>query len=81
MILFTSSTSTVSYLIFDLLIKDYAVLCLIMGFIATIFGQTLMSLLMKKYSNRNSYIAYTIGIVVGLSAIAMTMEAVVAIMG
>ena len=79
MILYTSTTATVSYMIFDLLIYDYAVGCLLTGFIATLVGQTLMSVLMKKY-NRNSYIAYTIGIVVGLSAIAMTVESIFAIL-
>ncbi|CAB9529197.1 Sulfite exporter TauE/SafE family protein [Seminavis robusta] len=80
MILFTSSTSTISYMIFGLLLKDYAAGCLITGFLATLLGQTLMSMLMRKY-NRDSYIAYTIGIVVGLSAIAMTLESVLAIIG
>ena len=79
MILFTSSTATISYMIFDLLIYDYAGGCLVVGFLATLVGQTLMSILMKKYK-RNSYIAYTIGITVGLSAIAMTFESVVAIL-
>ena len=80
MILFTSTTSTISYMIFDLLIYDYAVFCLITGFVATLVGQTIMSVLMKKY-NRNSYIAYTIGIVVGISAVAMTIESALAIWG
>ena len=78
MILFTSSTATISYMIFHLLIYDYAGGCLAVGFLATLVGQTMMSILMKKYK-RNSYIAYTIGITVGLSAIAMTFESVVAI--
>lgn len=80
MILFTSTTATVSYMIFDLLIYDYAAGCLATGFLATLLGQTLMSMIMKKY-NRNSYIAYTISFVVGLSAIAMTAEAILAIWG
>lgn len=67
-------------MIFGLLIEDYAVGCLIVGFLATIVGQTLMNMLMKKY-NRDSYIAYAIGIVVGLSAIAMTVESVLALLG
>jgi uncharacterized membrane protein YfcA len=80
MIFFTSSTSTISYMIFGRLLSEYAAICLITGFLATLMGQTLMSLLMKKY-NRNSYIAYAIGIVVGLSAIAMTVEAILAMIG
>ena len=80
MILFTSATATISYTIFDLLIYDYAGGCLMVGFVATLVGQTLMSMLMKKY-NRNSYIAFCIGIVVGLSAIAMTVESVLSLVG
>ena len=80
MILFTSSTATISYMIFGLLIDDYAVGCLLVGFVATLVGQTLMSMLMKKY-NRSSYIAYAIGIVVGLSAVAMTIESVMTVLG
>jgi uncharacterized membrane protein YfcA len=79
MILFTSTTATISYIIFDLLIYDYAVGCLLTGFFATLVGQALMSIVMKKYK-RNSYIAYTIGIVVAISAIAMTIESVIAIL-
>ena len=79
MILYTSSTATVSYMIFGFFVYDYAVFCLILGFVSTLIGQTVMSLLMKRY-NRNSYIAYSIGGVVGLSAIAMTIESVLAIM-
>ena len=79
MILFTSSTATVSYAIFDLLIYDYAAGCLVIGFLATIIGQTIMTILMKRYE-RHSYVAFTIGFVVGLSAIAMTIESVFAIL-
>jgi len=79
MILFTSSTATVSYSVFGLLIYDYALLCFLVGFCSTLLGQLAMSELMKKY-NRNSYIAYSIGIVVGLSAVCMSVESIFAIM-
>eukprot|EP00523_Entomoneis_sp_CCMP467_P018377 CAMPEP_0168814932 /NCGR_PEP_ID=MMETSP0726-20121227/5937_1 /TAXON_ID=265536 /ORGANISM="Amphiprora sp., Strain CCMP467" /LENGTH=472 /DNA_ID=CAMNT_0008867125 /DNA_START=118 /DNA_END=1533 /DNA_ORIENTATION=+ len=75
MIFFTASTSTASYSVFGLLVYDYAAFCFVVGLFSTFFGQIAMSQLMKKY-NRNSYIAYSIGFVVGLSAIAMTIEAV-----
>jgi uncharacterized membrane protein YfcA len=78
MILFTSATATVSYMIFDLLIYDYSAGCLLIGFFSTLVGQTVMTILMRRYQ-RHSYIAFTIGFVVGLSAIAMTAEAVIAI--
>jgi hypothetical protein len=73
MILFTSSTSTISFSVFDLLIYDYAFGCLLVGVLATLVGQTVMTMLMKRYE-RNSYIAFAVGLVVGLSAIAMTVE-------
>jgi len=76
MIFFTASTSTASYSVFGLLVYDYAAFCFVVGLFSTFFGQIAMSQLMKKY-NRNSYIAYSIGFVVGLSAIAMTIEAVI----
>lgn len=78
MILFTSCTSTVSFMIFGLLVYDYAWFCLLVGFFSTLVGQTVMTILMQRYQ-RNSYIAYSIGFVVGLSAIAMSIESVLAI--
>jgi uncharacterized membrane protein YfcA len=78
MILFTSSTATVTYMAHGLLVPDYAVFCLLLGFASTIVGQTMMSVLLQRYK-RNSYIAYSIGIVVAVSAVAMAIESVVAI--
>eukprot|EP00522_Entomoneis_paludosa_P001993 CAMPEP_0172473606 /NCGR_PEP_ID=MMETSP1065-20121228/68941_1 /TAXON_ID=265537 /ORGANISM="Amphiprora paludosa, Strain CCMP125" /LENGTH=546 /DNA_ID=CAMNT_0013231781 /DNA_START=200 /DNA_END=1840 /DNA_ORIENTATION=+ len=78
MIFFTSSTSTASYSVFGLLLYDYAAFCFLVGLISTFVGQLAMNRLMKKY-NRNSYIAYSIGFVVGLSAICMSVEAFIAL--
>jgi uncharacterized membrane protein YfcA len=78
MVLFTSATATISYATVGLLTYDYAAMCALIGFGATVAGQTVMRALMKQYQ-RNSYIAFAIGIVVGLSAICMTIESVVAI--
>lgn len=80
MILFTSSTATISYVIFGYLMYDYAVACFLLGLVATLFGQTVMTLIMQRY-RRHSYIAYSIGLVILVSAIAMTCEAVLAILG
>jgi uncharacterized membrane protein YfcA len=77
-ILFTSSTATVSYIVFQELIYDYGAMCLCVGVVSTLLGQTVMSALIKRYQ-RNSYIAYSIGIVVALSAVAMTIESILAI--
>ena len=79
MILFTSSTATMCYMIFGLLVYDYAIACFLVGFVATLAGQTIMTVLMKKYGQRHSYIAFSIGIVVAISAICMTVESVIAI--
>lgn len=78
MILFTSSTATVTYMAHGLLVPDYAVFCLLVGFASTVVGQTMMSVLLKRYK-RHSYIAYSIGIVVAVSAVAMAIESVVAV--
>jgi uncharacterized membrane protein YfcA len=73
MILFTSFTATTSFVVFGLLLPDYAFVCLIVGFVATLVGQLGLSYLMRK-SQRNSYIAFSIGGVVFISAILMTMQ-------
>lgn len=78
MILFTSFTATTSFLVFGMIIPDYAVFCLVMGFVATIVGQTGMSYLVKKYK-RNSYIAFCIAFVVLLSAVCMALESFVSL--
>jgi uncharacterized membrane protein YfcA len=78
MILFTSSTATVSYIVFQELIYDYGAMCWCVGLVSTLLGQTVMSVLIKRYQ-RNSYIAYSIGIVVALSAVAMSIESILAI--
>lgn len=79
MIMFTSSTATVSYSVAGLIMYDYAAVCILVGFFSTLVGQLAMSKLMKKYQ-RNSYIAYSLGLVVALSAVCMTVESVLAIL-
>jgi len=81
MILFTSCTATVSYVTFGYLTYDYALFCLGLGFGATLLGQTSMSVLMKQTGQRSSYIAFCIGSVVAVSAIAMSLESALAIWG
>jgi uncharacterized membrane protein YfcA len=78
MILFTSSTATLSYMAHGLLVPDYAVFCLFVGFASTVVGQKGMSVLLQRFK-RHSYIAYSIGIVVAISAVAMAIESVVAV--
>jgi len=76
MILFTSFTATTSFVVFGLLQYDYAVVCVTLGFCATVVGQLGLGYLMAKYQ-RNSYIAFSIGSVVLLSAILMTIQSLV----
>jgi hypothetical protein len=79
MVLFTSATSTLSFLIFGYLKGDYAIFCLGLGFLSTLVGQTVMTVLLTWSGGRNSYIAFCVGGVVGISAIAMGIESAVAI--
>ena len=75
MILFTSFTATTSFVVFGLLVEDYAVVCLAIGFVATFAGQLGLAY-MAKQAQRNSYIAFSIGGVVLLSAFLMTVQSV-----
>lgn len=76
MILFTSFTATTSFVAFGLLVFDYGVVCLLVGFVATFVGQIGLTYLMKK-AQRNSYIAFSIGGVVLLSAFLMTIQSLI----
>jgi uncharacterized membrane protein YfcA len=78
MILFTSFTAATSFVVFGLLIWDYAFICLFIGFVATVAGQLCLSYLMKR-AQRNSYIAFSIGGVVLLSALLMTIQSLVSL--
>ena len=73
MILFTSFTATTSFVVFGLLDMEYALICLMLGFVATLVGQIGLFYLMQKYQ-RNSYIAFSIGGIVLLSAFLMTIQ-------
>ncbi|KAL3945588.1 MAG: hypothetical protein SGBAC_000328 [Bacillariaceae sp.] len=73
MILFTSFTATTSFFVFGLLDRQYGPICFMIGLIATYFGQIGLSILMKR-AQRNSYIAFSIGGVVLLSALLMTIQ-------
>jgi uncharacterized membrane protein YfcA len=78
MILFTSFTATSSFMVYGDLDYEYGAAFLVVGFISTLVGQLLMQALMKKY-NRNSYIAYSVAIVVGASVLAMTWSSILTI--
>lgn len=75
MILFTSFTATTTFSVYGLMVRDYAIVGAILGFVATLIGQSVMSRILAK-SQRNSYIAFSIGFVVLFSAILMALESV-----
>jgi len=79
MILFTSFSATTSFMVFGLLVNDYAVLCFVLGFVTTLIGQLCMTYVMKRAGGRNSYIAFSIGLVVLISAILMTLESLLSL--
>lgn len=75
MIFFTSFTATTTFAVYGLLVKDYAAVCVLLGFLSTLLGQTIMKYILGK-SKRNSYIAFSIGLVVLISAVLMTFQSV-----
>jgi uncharacterized membrane protein YfcA len=78
MIFCTSFTATTSNIVFGLLLPDYGLLLFTVGFLSTLLGQMCLSYLMKQ-SKRNSYIAFSIGFVVLISAILMTFQSILSI--
>mmetsp|Transcript_17478 Transcript_17478/g.35935 ORF Transcript_17478/g.35935 Transcript_17478/m.35935 type:complete len:540 (+) Transcript_17478:71-1690(+) len=78
MILFTSFTATTSFFVFGLLDPQYGPVCFCIGFVATYFGQIGLAILMRR-AKRNSYIAFSMGGVVLLSAIMMTVQSLLSI--
>lgn len=73
MILFTSFAATTSFVVFGLLDMEYAYVCFAVGFVSTYVGQLGLAILMKR-AQRNSLIAFSIGGVVLLSALLMTVQ-------
>jgi uncharacterized membrane protein YfcA len=80
MILFTSFASSTSYVVFGLLLRDYAICSFCVGFFFALLGQKLMQRARQARSasgrqfERNSYIAFVIGGVVMVSALLMTIQ-------
>merc|ERR1711934_749060 len=75
MILFTSSTATVCYIVFDILNYQYAQVLFPLGFIATLVGQLVFNKVMQVFP-RKSLIVFTIAFIVGCSAVLMGIEGV-----
>ena len=78
MILFTTLTATTCFVVFGMLVWDYGVVCFLIGFAATWIGQSIMNALLRR-TGKTSYIAFCITGVVLISALAMTVEWVVAL--
>ena len=68
MILFTSSSTVVQFVIMGTMQLDYALWYIVVGFIATVIGQLAINHLVHKY-RKTSYIIFAIAIVIGLSCI------------
>jgi uncharacterized membrane protein YfcA len=84
MVFFTAALSTSSFAVFNLILWDYAVVCIFIGLFASLLGQGLMTKARQSKTaganfERNSFIAYCIGGVVLLSALLMTIQYVMAI--
>lgn len=80
MVFFTALLSASSFAVFGLILWDYAIVCLSIGFFASLIGQGIMKTVRvtntETHGNfeRNSFIAYCIGGVILLSALLMTMQ-------
>jgi uncharacterized membrane protein YdcZ (DUF606 family) len=73
-------TATTSYFAFGLLAPDsYALACLLLGFFSTCLGQVGLRVAIARSGNRYSYIAYSMGTVVVLSALLMTVQSLLEI--
>ena len=68
-----SSRIGCNFMMFGLLQVDYGTLLFPMGIGATYAGQKILNELMKN-NERNSYIAFSIGAVVAISAVFMTLQ-------
>lgn len=80
MIMFTSLGTTSSFLIFGLILKDFAIFAFCIGFTASLTGQFLMKRARQARSasgrvfERNSFLAFAIGGVVLLSSLLLTVQ-------
>eukprot|EP00026_Physarum_polycephalum_P007771 Phypoly_transcript_07837.p1 GENE.Phypoly_transcript_07837~~Phypoly_transcript_07837.p1 ORF type:complete len:476 (+),score=19.90 Phypoly_transcript_07837:130-1557(+) len=76
MILFTSISASVQYIIIGSVMWDYGAVLFGIGLIASFAGQTLLYWLVERY-NRKSYIIFVIAVVIGVSAVLLIVSEVV----
>lgn len=80
MIMFTSLGSTSSYLVFGLILEDFAIAGFCIGFFAAITGHSVMRQARQATSpsgrtfERNSFLTFAVGGVVLISALLMTIQ-------
>jgi uncharacterized membrane protein YfcA len=79
MIMFTSVAGTVMFVTFGTLTWDYGIFLFIVGFISTAIGQFGVSYLVQKYK-RTSLVSFSIGAVVAISTVLMTVQSVFTIL-
>lgn len=84
MVFFTALLSASSFAVFNLILWDYAIVCMPLGFIASLIGQGIMQKARQTNTGatnfeRNSLIAYCIGCVIMLCALLMTLQYVLQI--
>lgn len=70
MILFTSSATTIQYVVIGALQMDYAIWFGIIGFFAGLTGQYVLGYFVKKY-RKTSLVIFLIAIVIGISGLTM----------
>uniref|UniRef100_I2CPE9 Transmembrane protein TauE like protein n=1 Tax=Nannochloropsis gaditana (strain CCMP526) TaxID=1093141 RepID=I2CPE9_NANGC len=75
MILYTSASATVAFYVFGLIPGDYGLFFFFWGFLCTGVGQILL-LRLLQHSHKQSLIVLSIGLVITLSAVMMSFQAV-----
>ncbi len=70
MILFTSSSISVQFFAFDILDWRLGSWFFLLGLVSAFFGQTLLAAVLRRYQ-RQSFVAFLLGILIVVSAVAM----------
>jgi len=76
MIIFTSLSASVQYIIIGSVMYDYGVVLFFIGLIAAFAGQTSLNWMVAKYKKK-SYIIFVIAMVIGTSAILLVVSEVI----
>jgi len=79
MILFTSISASIQYILIGKIMWDYGIVLFSIGFVASLFGQTALNWLVAKYE-RKSYIIFVIALVIAVSAVLLVISEVVQFM-